>query len=135
MKNLAFYSNCCIMKPTGVRTVKIDYFSSTQEVLKEIGRRIKKTRIAMSVTQEEMAERTALSKRTISNLETGKDVSLSTLIDILRAENLLQNMDLITPDEGIRPSQIVALGKMRERVRNGKQPGTGKTEWKWGDEQ
>jgi transcriptional regulator with XRE-family HTH domain len=115
--------------------VKIDYFSSTQEVLKEIGRRIKKTRIAMSVTQEEMAERTGLSKRTISNLETGKDVSLSTLIDILRAENLLQNMDLITPDEGIRPSQIVALGKMRERVRKGKQPGTGQTEWKWGDEQ
>ena len=89
----------------------------------------------MSVTQEEMAERTALSKRTISNLETGKDVSLSTLIDILRAENLLQNMDLITPDEDIRPSQIVALGKMRERVRKGKQPGTGQTEWKWGDEQ
>ena len=115
--------------------MKIDYFSSTQEVLKEIGRRIKKTRSAMSVTQEEMAERTALSKRTISNLETGKDVSLSTLIDILRAENLLQNMDLITPDEGIRPSQIVAFGKMRERVRNEKQPGTGQTEWKWGDEQ
>ena len=119
----------------GVRTVKIDYFSSTQEVLKELGRRIKKTRISMSVTQEEMAERTGLSKRTISNLETGKDVSLSTLIDILRAENLLQNMDLITPDEGIRPSQIVALGKMRERVRNEQQPGTGQTEWKWGDEQ
>ena len=55
--------------------------------------------------------------------------------DILRAENLLQNMDLITPDEGIRPSQIVAFGKMRERVRNEKQPGTGQTEWKWGDEQ
>ena len=57
--------------------MKIVFFSSTNEVLSEIGSRMKAARIAMSITQKEMAEMTNLSLRTISNLEAGKDVSFS----------------------------------------------------------
>jgi len=47
--------------------MKITFYSSTEEVLTELGSRIKAARIAVSVTQKEMAELTNLSQKTISN--------------------------------------------------------------------
>lgn len=116
--------------------MKINAYSSKSEVLTEIGSRIKASRISMSVSQKEMAERTNLSQRTISNLERGKDVSFSTIIEVLRALGQLQSMELMIPEQVIRPSQIVELGKSRERVsrkQNRKDEMT--TNWKWGDEE
>ena len=55
--------------------MKITFHSSTGEVISELGSRIKAARIAMPATQKEMAAMTNLSPKTISNLETGKDVS------------------------------------------------------------
>ena len=111
--------------------MKITFYASTDEVLAETGRRMKALRIAASLTQKEMAERTGLSLRTISNLETGKDVSFSTVIEVLRALGQLQSLEMMIPEEPLRPSQIVKLGKPRERVRMKMHtPGT----WKWGDE-
>ena len=48
--------------------MKISFYSSNNEVLTEIGKRIKSQRIAMNITQKEMAERTNLTQKTISNL-------------------------------------------------------------------
>ena len=115
--------------------MKITFYSSASEVLAEIGSRIKAARIAMSVTQKEMAELTNLSQRTISNLETGKDVSFSTVIEVLRALGQLQNLELMIPEQGPRPSQLAALGKVRERARKAKKTiPEDHSGWKWGDE-
>jgi len=120
---------------SGGGCVKITFYSSTNEVLTELGSRIKATRIAMSITQKEMAERTNLSQRTISSLETGKDISFSTIINVLRVLGQLQSLELMIPEQGPRPSQIVSLGKPRERVRSKvKEVERLHSEWKWGDE-
>ena len=116
--------------------MKITFYSSTYEVLSEIGRRIKAARIAMPATQKEMAEMTNLSLRTISNLETGKDVSFSTVIEVRRALGQLQSLELMIPEQGPRPSEIAALGKPRERAsRTAKEKPDIRSGWKWGDEQ
>ena len=62
--------------------MKISFFSSNNEVLTEIGKRIKSQRISMNMTQKEIAEKTNLTQKTISNLENGKDVSFTTVIDV-----------------------------------------------------
>ena len=84
--------------------MKITFYASTNEVLSELGRRIKAARIALPATQKEMAEMTNLSQKTISNLETGKDVSFSTVVEVLRALGLLQSLELMIPEQGPRPS-------------------------------
>ncbi len=115
--------------------MKITFYSSTNEVLSELGSRIKAARIAMSATQKEMAELTNLSLRTISNLENGKDVSFSTVIDVLRALGQLQSLELMVPEQGLRPSEIVAMGKPRERAgRKVTYKINSDATWKWGDE-
>ena len=102
--------------------MKITFYASTNEVLSELGRRIKSARIALPATQKEMAEMTNLSQKTISNLETGKDVSFSTVVEVL--------------EQGPRPSEIAALGKPRERAgRKAKEKPEAQSGWKWGDEE
>lgn len=113
--------------------MKITYYSATEEILAELSRRIKAERIAKSITQKELAKKTNLSQRTISNLETGRDVSFSTVIDVLRELGHLQSLELLLPENLIRPSQIISLEKNRERVRSRKNA-SGINRWKWGDE-
>ncbi len=111
--------------------MKITFYSSTSEVITEIGRRLKEARLAVPLTQQDLAKLTNLSQRTISSLENGNDVSFSTIIEVLRALGRLQSLEIMIPEQGIRPSQIAKLGKPRERVRPKKQI---QGDWKWGDE-
>ena len=79
---------------------------------------------------------TNLSPKTISNLETGKDVSFSTVVEVLRALGQLQSLELMIPEQGLSPSQIAALGKPRERASSkAKEKPEAQSGWKWGDEQ
>ncbi len=115
--------------------MKITISSSTEEVLCEVGKRIKAARINANMTQRQMAENTGLSLKTVSNLENGKDVSFSTVIDVLRAMGNLQSLDVVLPENVVRPSQIVQMGKSRERVRSRKlRVAEAESGWKWGDE-
>ena len=115
--------------------MKINYYSSTAEVLTEIGQRIKALRIAFPATQQELAEATGLSIKTISNLEGGKDDSFATMIEVLRALGQLQTVDLLVPEPGPRPSQIVEYGKVRQRATGKKhRVAEAASGWKWGDE-
>ena len=114
--------------------MKMMPYSSTSEVLAELGQRVKALRIALPATQKELAEMTNLSLKTISNLENGKDVSLSTMIEVLRALGRLQSLELLIPEQGLRPSEIVALGKTRERASSRQKKDAITSGWKWGDE-
>ena len=115
--------------------MKINVYSSNTEIMKELGRRIKAARIAMPATQQEIADRTNLSLKTISNIETGKDVSMSTFLDVMRELRLLTALDIMIPEQVLRPSEIAKLGKQRERASR-KQiiDHDSATAWKWGDE-
>ena len=113
--------------------MKISFYSSNEEVLKEIGDRIKEARIEKDITQKEMAGRTELSQRTISNLENGRDVSFSTVIEVLRELGELQKLDILLPEGQVRPTEFVAQGKKRERA-SGRKDEHIDSNWKWGDE-
>lgn len=115
--------------------MKITGFESNNELLSIIGSRVKDFRIGMNLTQDELARDTGLSLRTIINLETGKDVKLTSLLYVLRKFNIIQNLDGLIPDQGVRPSDMHYLGKKRERVRRSKKSDNGNTAWKWGEDE
>ena len=116
-------------------SMKISFYSSNNEVLTEIGKRIKAQRIAMNMTQKEIAEKTNLTQKTISNLENGKDVSFSTVIDVLRCLGQLHGLDMAVPEQIIRPSQVITGKKARERASKSHVSKNENKNWKWGDEQ
>ena len=112
----------------------ITALSSNEQVMGELGKRIRAARIDMPLTQAELAKRAGISLSTVAKLERGEDVRLSSVLDILRALGMLSAADALVPEVVVRPSDLARMGKQRERARSAS--GRAKpTAWTWGDEQ
>lgn len=104
---------------------------TNKEYLRMIGKRIKLYRIDSELSQKDLEEMTDISIRTISRLEAGNSIQLDSFIKILTALGLDNNIELIIPDESIRPSLFLDKANTKQRVYKKSK----KTkEFKWGDE-
>ena len=70
-------------------------FLTEQEILKEIGQRIKKIRVQHNLTQKEMSEDVGLSVTTISLIEKGKSTIVESLIRILMRLNRIKDFESV----------------------------------------
>jgi transcriptional regulator with XRE-family HTH domain len=109
--------------------MKIQGFETNSQILNEIGVRIKARRIALNMTQRELATESGVSLRTISGFENGDNISLDNLISILRVLRLLQELNVLFPEKMINPFEVLALGQSKIRVYR-KRTIDNKT-WKW----
>lgn len=83
------------------------------------------------LSQQDLSDKTGVSKRSISRFEQGESVQVDNLFKILLALDLGDNIDLLVPDQTRRPSYYLdASDSKPQRVRKK----TGKTTFKWGDE-
>lgn len=109
--------------------MKKDYL----EYQKDIGERLKQYRIRIGMTQSELERKCGVSVRSISRLEQGASVQLESLIKILSALNLDENINLLIPDQTKRPSYFLEKNE-KKRQRAGRKS-TVKSGFKWGDEE
>jgi transcriptional regulator with XRE-family HTH domain len=90
----------------------MDWYSMTnQKIEEEIGQRIQKVRLNRNMTQLELAKKSGLSRVAISRIEGGKGANLSSLIEILRVLDLLQNVDTLLPTLRFSPLELLKLQK------------------------
>lgn len=113
---------------------KIDYsFANNQQIAADLAQRLVNLRLAYNLTQTELALEAGVSPLTIHNLEAGKTVSLDTFIRVLRALNLLPNLEALLPSMPIRPIERVARSKReRKRASGTKTAPASSTPWTWG---
>ena len=71
-------------------------FLADFENMAEFGVRLRARRLARNLTTEMLAERTGLNRKTIMDLEAGRDVRLSTVMKVLRALHYWLKNILIT---------------------------------------
>ena len=114
--------------------MKLTARSSNEEVLQVLGKRIRETRINMDMTQSEAAKKAGVTAKTISRIENGEDLAVSTMLNVLRALGLVQNMDALIPEPTARPSILMANDKEKQRVRKKASRDGAEKKWKWGDE-
>ncbi len=101
------------------------YSMNDKGILKEIARRIRRRRLNMNMPQKELADRAGLSRTAISNIERGMPFGVITLIQVLRALDALEDLDVFLPDPGISPLQLARMkGRERRRARARTQTGT-----------
>jgi transcriptional regulator with XRE-family HTH domain len=89
------------------------------EIISELCRRIKETRIQLGLSQIELAERAQVGAATIKRVELGESVTLSTLIGILRGLDRLHQLESILFDSHMRTfkAQLNAGTPSRIRIR------------------
>ena len=103
-----------------------------REYIKELGQKIKTYRIMKEMSQQDLADKTGVSKRSISRLEQGESVQVDNLFKILLALDLGENIGLLVPDQTKRPSFY--LGKADDKPKRVRKK-IEKSKFKWGDEQ
>ena len=103
-----------------------------QKYIFELGQKIKTYRIYKGISQQELANRSGVSKRSISRLEQGDSMQLDNLFRLLIALDLSDNINLLVPDQTERPSfHLIEEAKKPQRVRRRKEVSG---DFKWGDE-
>ena len=111
-------------------------YLSSLSAIEEIASRLKAFRIDYPLSQQKLADKAGISRRSITNLENGEDVQLSTLIKVLMALGLDSNLDQLAPDPRERPSYYLkekSATQKRKRVSKTELK-TSKKVFKWGDE-
>lgn len=93
----------------------INWASLSDKVITEhIGAFIRHHRLTLNKTQEELSAEAGISRSTLSLLERGETVTLSTLIQVLRVLEQLQIMNTFVVNETPSP---LALAKIQKEKR------------------
>lgn len=89
----------------------IRYKSATDdEILEEIGERLKSLREARGMTQTEAAERAGIGRHTLYRAERGGNPTLQTVTRLLRAYGRLHALESFIPRPEVSP-----MARLRER--------------------
>ncbi len=92
-------------------------YNSDRGLSKIIGNFAKHHRLNQNRTQGEVSEAAGISRSTLSLLERGEKVMLSSLIRVLRVLDLLYIMDAFKIEEEISPIEYSKLKKKAKRQR------------------
>ncbi|HEX5526888.1 MAG TPA: helix-turn-helix transcriptional regulator [Solirubrobacterales bacterium] len=116
--------------------MNIDPSSSDEVILRELGRRLARTRLERNLSQQQLAYEAGVSKATIERLEAGEAVKSTSLLRVLRALGLLGALDRLIPEPLPSPVERLRLhGRRRQRARGPGEARQGEAgPWRWGDE-
>jgi transcriptional regulator with XRE-family HTH domain len=104
-------------------------------VLEELGRRLGQRRIALRLTQAELAREAGVSKRTVERIEAGAATQSLNLIRTLRVLGLLPGLGRLIPETGPSPMDLLKLkGKARKRAASRRSAHPSGDGWSWGDD-
>ena len=102
--------------------------------LKDLGIRLKNYRISLNLTQQELAEKSGVSLRSVGRFENGNDIQLSNLFKLLKAMALSDSIVEMIPDMTKRPSYYIDSDRQRKRAHRVNIDPEHISSWKWGDE-
>lgn len=106
---------------------------SNKAILEELAKRLVRSRIALNLTQEEVAESSGMGKRTLERIESGEDFRVSNLIKLLGTLKMLDVLDELIPPEQISPLRLLEMKKNSKKRASGKINTHISEPWHWGD--
>lgn len=95
-------------------------YTTNQDIITILCRRLKEYRLAARISQREMAEKSGVSLTTISHIEQGlnRNITLNNLISILRVLGLEQRLSDLLPELPVPPMALKQMNKyIPKRVR------------------
>lgn len=107
-----------------------------EALLRELGARLARVRLARNWTQAQLALEAGISKRTVERLETGSSATnVTAFLRVVRVLGLAERLELVLPEESPSPlAQWKLRGKQRRRASGAPltRPAP-KKGWTWGD--
>lgn len=92
------------------------YAFTDNAILKQIGQKIKEARLAQNISQRQLAKDSGMSNFSISQIESGHNTSILSLVMVLRALNRLNVLDELFAEAPISPIALSeAMRKQHKR--------------------
>lgn len=91
-------------------------FMTNEEILVELGSRLRARRLERDLTIEAVAEKAGLNRKTVIDAETGCDVRLTTMIKLLRIMTMLGALEAAIPDTLPGGEAFSSRGQLRRRA-------------------
>ncbi len=91
-------------------------FLTNNEIAQIVGERLRAKRLEQNLTAASVSERSGLNVKTILDMESGKDVKLSSFIKVLRVMNLLGLLEGLLPDTLPSGEAISSRGTIRKNA-------------------
>ncbi len=115
--------------------MKISPKQTDDALLKLIGERLAGLRLALNLTQQQLAEQAGLGLRTVQRLELGLAATqLSGFVRVCRVLGLIERFELLIPEQAASPmAQLKSLGRKRQRAMGKRAAPTRTTKWTWGE--
>tara|TARA_R100001369_G_scaffold22674_3_gene41371 strand:+ start:40632 stop:40979 length:348 start_codon:yes stop_codon:yes gene_type:complete len=88
---------------------------SDNSIISVIGGYIKHQRLIQNKTQATIAEAAGINRWTLSKIENGEPISLMSLIQILRALDLLEILNIFETQTQISPLELAKLEKQKRK--------------------
>jgi putative transcriptional regulator len=101
------------------------YGKSDKAILRDLGQRLRQARLRSNLSQQQLADRAGLNRTTVSEYERGASTSTLTLVQVLRALGMLEELAGFLPDPGPSPLELArGQGHQRQRAtgRRGQNP-------------
>lgn len=103
---------------------------SDKAIAERIGRFVQHHRLQQNKTQDQLSHDAGISRSTLSLLERGDTVSVSTLLQVLRSLGQLQVLDMFSIEETISPLAMAKAERYkRKRARGISKKDDSKTDW------
>ena len=91
---------------------------SDKAIAEQIGAFVRHHRLEQNITQDKLSHTAGISRSTLSLLEKGETVTLTTLIQVLRVLDQLHVLDAFTVSKSPSPLSMVRMYKeLRQRAR------------------
>lgn len=107
-----------------------------EALLKLVGERLARLRLAKNLTQRQLAEQAGLGLRTVQRLELGAAATqLSGFMRVCRVLGLVERLETFIPEVAASPMAQLQLQGRRRRRATGKMRAAGEPKtWTWGEE-
>ena len=96
------------------------YSHSDVEIIKQIGEKIRAARLNNNITRDELQRITGIHSKTIGDAEAGKNITLATLVAILRGMNMLDMLNELLREESVSPVMMARYGGKAPKRATGK---------------
>jgi transcriptional regulator with XRE-family HTH domain len=115
--------------------MKITGLLTDDAVLAELGARLVARRLALGLTQADVAEQAGIAKRTLERIEAGQTSQFNTLLRVLRVLETTTGLDSLVPESGPGPMDLLKRkGRQRQRASGRRGAKVPDKPWRWGEE-
>lgn len=97
--------------------MNVNPIRSPEEIAEALGKRLRSKRLMANISQAALADKAGISRRALVQLEGGRGSTVHTLVCVLKALGLEEQLSAIAMSPTVSPMAMLKTKRLRQRAR------------------